>query len=94
MLPKNSKGVFDHIRSFKRETNEIGAIRNSQGLLIHKEEEKRKEFTSFFQSLQTTPLPEHVITNWDDIFEIENNDKPKISEINVTVNEVEQVIKT
>ena len=32
--PKNSKGVFEHIRSFKRNSNEIGPIKNGKGNIV------------------------------------------------------------
>ena len=61
--PKNSKGVFDHIRTFKRYDNDIGPIKSTKGNLIYKEEEKRTEFTEYSKSLQTTPLEEHIVDN-------------------------------
>ena len=48
--PRNSKGVFDYIRGFKRDSTEIGAIKDPDGQIIYREMEKREAFADYYES--------------------------------------------
>ena len=62
--PRNTKGVFDYIRGFKKNTAEIGAIKDNNGKIIYKEHEKREGFADYFEGLQASPKAEHIVVDW------------------------------
>ena len=92
-LSKHNKGLFEIIKNFKRENNKIGALRDSEGKLVHSESKKRQMFEEYYKSLEANPKPEHVITDWNEIFKETDDNKPKLSKITIDEEDVKNVIK-
>lgn len=63
---KDARGIFQHIRNFKRDVGGIGPVKDKNGNVIYKEKEKRELFADFYSLLQTLPQQEHIINDWDD----------------------------
>ena len=91
--PNDMKGLFKHIRDFKRTTNEIGPLKNGKGEIKYKEKDKREIFADYFCSLQAKPEAEECIVNWNSFLEIEKDDKPKLADEDITKEEISKVIK-
>ena len=90
--PRNTKGVFDYIRGFKKNTAEIGAIKDNNGKIMYKEHEKREAFADYFEGLQASPKAEHIVVDWKEMFE-ENDNKAKLSKLQFSVEEFQTVLK-
>ena len=79
--PTNTDGIFKYIKNFKRASTEIGPINDAKGNIIFKEEEKREDFADYYEGIQATPKPEHIIHNWDSMFDVIDDGKPKLHKI-------------
>ena len=85
--------MFNYIKQFKRPSATIGPIKNPEGKIIYNENEKRETFANFFEGLQTTPKPEHIISDWDELFKVSDTDKPTLSNESISYEEVRNIIK-
>lgn len=85
--------MFEIIKSYRRNNDKIGAIKNEDARIIYNEAEKRETFARYFQGFKATPAKEQIIEDWDEIFKEDETPREKLSDIKFEIKEIIDVIK-